>query len=476
MTSAMQLSIVEDKSAPGDGYAILRLDGVDQSPDGTIAVTFERLSDQPAFLGVGGWQADPVSLATGSVVQRGDVLDIFVGPQITQHLVAGTKLALAVEALGFATELVWPDFVSEPLALDPQSAASRTPEHPPLSSGLSAPGDLRAGTRGGLRAAPRSEGGHRREPRLGAPKRPRRLSASKPPPTQRTRDVGATPSGLSASPQSEPAAPRLSARQSASAPPASDQASESAALPWEWTDPPPEAGDQPPPANSAAPKADRGGRARRTGARRMPLPWRIFSVNLVILLVLGAVGYAMVFNGWDPIRMFTGDAREQASAGRDGPSIQTLPRETAVDASAVARQRALDALAVAITGPVGEARAAIEEGADGPRIFELATVFQTEGDPGTALPLYEYAAIEGSSAAERAIGRMADPVYFGAGRTAFTRPNAELAIDRYRRAVALGNTEAAADLDALQAWLQQAASSGDQEAQNALLLFETTEL
>lgn len=199
-------------------------------------------------------------------------------------------------------------------------------------------------------------------------------------------------------------------------------------------------------------------------------------INLVVLIVLGAAGYAMVFNGWDPVRLLTGSPDESAAAGRDGPSIQALPREDEVDAMAAMRQRALDALAVAITGPVGETRTAIEDGADAGQILGLARSFQTEGDPGTALALFEYAALQGSGAAAQAIGRMADPVHFDTAPTAFTRPNAELAIDRYRAALALGTAEAAADLDALQAWLQRAAAGGDQEAQNALLLFDTTAL
>ncbi len=207
----------------------------------------------------------------------------------------------------------------------------------------------------------------------------------------------------------------------------------------------------------------------------MPMPWRIVGINLVVLVILGSVGYAMVFSGWDPLRILTGGSTEQV-ADRDGPSIEALPREVEADPAAIMRQRALDALAVAITGPVGEARTAIDQNADAQQLFNLARTFQTEGDAGTALPMYAYAAIEGSGAASRAIGRMADPVHFDAEPTAFTRPNAELAIDRYRRAIALGNSDAASDLDALQAWLQRAAANGDLDAQNALLLFNTTEL
>lgn len=457
MTSTLQASVVEDRNAPDDGYAIIRVAGVVQKPEIPVVITLEREAPEAGYLGTAGWQDAPVSLALSGVVHRGDVLDLLIGPEITGHVAAGSAVRLSIDGLGFDGRLTWPGRGAEP------QATSDQPLDVPVPSPLAAPSDHRRPARSGARVGPTAtKDGGRQEPRLGRPDGPGPLSATKP-----TRPRPARASGR----------PQAPVRQAPRAEPTPATGSAEAALPWEWSDQTQQteanAVNRGPPASSDRPRRD-GPRSARY--RRVPLPWRIVGVNLVILVILGAVGYAMVFNGWDPVRMFAGSSDEQAVAGRDGPSIQALPREEEVDTMAAMRQRALDALAVAITGPVGETRTAIEEDAAPARLLDLALSFQTEGDPATALALFEYAALQGSGPAARAIGRMADPVHFETAPTAFTRPNAELAIDRYRAALALGTAEAAADLDALQAWLQRAAAGGDQEAQNALLLFDTTAL
>lgn len=474
MMSAVQISVVDDLNAPGDGYAIVRLVGVPRQSDDRVGITVEQTSTGPEFLGPNGWQAEPCELAADNVIRRGNVLDLLIGPAITDHLLAGTRLRLSIDALGLAEELTWPRLAGagRPLAAAESVEPDMTPRTAP--GPLAAPSDPRAQQQSGLRAEPRSEGdGKRREPRLGRPPdRPRSLAAVRP---TADRPARAT--------DRRTARPVATRRAPAGRPPSSPtggQTADTGSMPWEWSDQSAaqQAEVQQPPQTAVEDedtKSQRAGR-KRPVAGGIPLPWKIVGINLVVLIVLGAVGYAMVFNGWDPVRMLTGDSGDQVVADREGPSIEALPRIAEEDGAAIIRQRALDALAVAITGPVGEARTAIEQNTDAQQIFDLAATFQNEGDPATALRLFEYAAVEGNGAAERAIGRMADPVHFEIGSTAFTRPNAELAVDHYRRALALGDTAASADLDALQGWLQRAAAAGDQEAQNALLLFNTTEL
>ncbi|MEO1249993.1 MAG: hypothetical protein AAFW76_09155, partial [Pseudomonadota bacterium] len=408
MTSTLQASVVEDRNAPDDGYAIIRVTGVVQKPDIPVVITLEREAPEAGFLGTAGWQDEPVSLALSGVVRRGDMLDLLIGPEITGHVAAGSSVRLSIDGLGFDGGLTWPGQAAEPPTTSNQTLDV------PAPGPLAAPSDHRRPARSAARVGPTAtRDGSRQEPRLGRADGPGPLSATKP-----TRPRPALGSGR----------PQAPARQAPRAEPMPSAGAAEATLPWEWSDQTQQADgnavDGGLPASSDRPRGDSPRSARY---RRVPLPWRIVGVNLIILVVLGAVGYAMVFNGWDPVRMFTGSPDEQASAGRDGPSIQALPREEGVDAMAAMRQRALDALAVAITGPVGETRMAIEGDANPAQLFDLARSFQTEGDPGTALALFDYAALQGNGAAAWAIGRMADPVHFETVPTAFTRPNAELA-------------------------------------------------
>jgi len=98
--------------------------------------------------------------------------------------------------------------------------------------------------------------------------------------------------------------------------------------------------------------------------------------------------------------------------------------------------------------------------------------FAEAGRPAVALALYELAWSRGGGEAALAIGRMSDPRFFTAASSGFTRPNAELAITWYRRALDAGTMAAVIELDDLRLALEEAAARGDQEAANALLLFE----
>ena len=187
MTSALKVSVVEDRNAPDEGYAIIRVTGVTQEPEVPVVITLQREVPEAGYLGTAGWQDESVALAVSGVVHRGDVLDLLIGPEITLHVAAGSAVRLTIDRLGFDGELTWPGQGEKPVAADqPRDLQAPGP--------LAVPSDRRRPARSGERAAPlvAREGG-RQEPRLGRPERASPLTATKSPQPRAAKESGRPP-------------------------------------------------------------------------------------------------------------------------------------------------------------------------------------------------------------------------------------------------------------------------------------------
>lgn len=94
--------------------------------------------------------------------------------------------------------------------------------------------------------------------------------------------------------------------------------------------------------------------------------------------------------------------------------------------------------------------------------------FLKRADIASAQLFYKRAAAEGSSAGALAMASTLDPVMLRESRIPGARPHPAEAIVWYRRAIDLGNTQAAARLDRLLAELRTAAAGGDEQARAIL--------
>lgn len=403
--TAYTISILQNAAGGEAGYAHIRLVGVPSAPPDGLSIAI-LAADRRAGLGRGGWGDRVDAMPVLRQLYRQGTLDLTVGPDVVDHVPAGTPVVLEVPDLSVAVEMAWPDLTGS-------AVRSRGP----------------SATRPGAAQGPTQ----------GRAKETNRAPAMQPRPPSHAPDAQA---GLRARRPAEPARkpPTIGRDQSAR----SDSAIEGAAR-----------------GAARAPEARRhnGSSAERQQRGGLALPWKITLINLALMAGLFTLGYAMVFQGVDPIGSLFG-SRDTQVAERD--LRDTVDPRTAV---------VLDVLVTTEVGPVEAARAALVAGATPDQAFRFGQDFLDAGATDTALALFELAAQTGHGPAHTAIGRMADPLTFASETSAFSRPNAELAIDWYRRALAAGDTAANDALLTLRLWLEQRAAEGDLDAQNALLLF-----
>jgi hypothetical protein len=105
-------------------------------------------------------------------------------------------------------------------------------------------------------------------------------------------------------------------------------------------------------------------------------------------------------------------------------------------------------------------------------VFVEAKRLQSEGYAVDAHLLYRFAARHGHGQAALVLGTQADPAFQSADAPDSLQDQPEQAYRWYSIAVAAGNDEAAARLQALRKRLEQAASTGDERAQRLLLLWQ----
>ena len=101
----MPIDIQEDYDQVDGGYAILTLPG-QIGDDGRFQI--KRLNGEPDKLGPKGWQPHDAVLAPLSVRQAGGKSVLYLGPDLTQHLMEETEIEISVLALNKTERVVWP--------------------------------------------------------------------------------------------------------------------------------------------------------------------------------------------------------------------------------------------------------------------------------------------------------------------------------------------------------------------------------
>jgi TPR repeat protein len=157
----------------------------------------------------------------------------------------------------------------------------------------------------------------------------------------------------------------------------------------------------------------------------------------------------------------------RAEADQDTPAAENGAAGT-VNATHARPPRATKTAAAAdepVTEPHREAAPVSQDVADlierGNRLLEL-------GDLASARLYYRLAAGRGSAEGAMLMGMTFDPLYFARTGVHGTQPQIQDALEWYGKAIAMGNQPAATRMESLRSWLEQAAATGDAQAEAAL--------
>ena len=113
-----------------------------------------------------------------------------------------------------------------------------------------------------------------------------------------------------------------------------------------------------------------------------------------------------------------------------------------------------------------------EQAPDYPAALEQARSLRAEGKLADAQLLYFFAARGGYPPAAFELAELYDPLYFDVSTSLMDKADPFQAFKWYQQALQAGEDAAAARLEALQAWAQEAADEGDMEAEQLLLQWE----
>lgn len=102
----MSIDIQEDYDQADGGYAILTLSTSIGDSDGSFRI--RRLAGEPDKLGPKGWQPHDAVLQPISLREVGGKSIIYLGPELTQHLMEETEIEISVVALNSTFRVVWP--------------------------------------------------------------------------------------------------------------------------------------------------------------------------------------------------------------------------------------------------------------------------------------------------------------------------------------------------------------------------------
>ncbi|MEQ9813545.1 MAG: hypothetical protein RLO50_12270 [Azospirillaceae bacterium] len=422
---AIRIEIVTDRFYPAD-YAWLRLFGngapaaASPEPD-TPEILVRRCSDGH-YLRQAGWVELPGAVPVLDLVVQEGVTDLLLGAEPFARIVPGTAVEIAVPAFDLRQTVTWPTlFGAEQDRAGEAASETCLPGHDDPLFGAEVEDAPAEG------AAVVSAGGSDRSAAAAPDRGPRRRAGDR---VRRKR--GRSWRGTA-----------ISAREAERATPGAKDDGDAAVLP-----------------------------DSRTRQRRgVPLPWKITGINIVLIVGIAFLGVQMSTGGFNPFALFD-DGREEMITGGAPPAATDL------DAYQRAALDALTGTTAQVNGddPLAALRqetdALVRADASAAELTAAAGRFADAGRPAVALALHELAWSRGSGEAALAIGRMSDPRFFSTASSGFTRPNAELAITWYRRALDAGTMAAVIELDDLRLALEQAAAGGDQEAANALLLFE----
>ena len=104
--------------------------------------------------------------------------------------------------------------------------------------------------------------------------------------------------------------------------------------------------------------------------------------------------------------------------------------------------------------------------------LEQARSLRAEGKLADAQLLYFFAARGGYSPAAYELAELYDPLHFDATSNLMDKPDPFQAFKWYQQASLAGNSQAAVRLEQLHVWAQQAAESGDLDAEQLLLQWQ----
>ncbi len=456
MPARAQVTVVEDRSTPGGGYAVMRILGVPGSA-ATSDTPFwlRRIGYERNNLGAQGWQGPECPLQPVDVMPTPGGVDLLIGPEVVDVIEVGTPIEIAVPSLGVKTKLIWPEIA---------------PSVRPL----------------GNRRGSRVDFGERRAGEIdstmtNAAARPRLVPSE---------DDGRPPL---------PPLPGITPEPAAAPDPGPEHEVEETtvflgkrpALAATDERPRPPGGPDRPDVRPSAPGHSAG--------------WLVGLILFLLAVAAGAAAYW--FYGDQLLRLIswpvetpqpvppepqpptpppTPHPTHPPVAQPQNPPPEPTPPEPPVaqpqnpppepvrpppEPPTPPTRAMLPAGPVPrgpLTSPIDFARGLLADNPSPERALELAQFYLGQNDHDVALLLLEHAADGNNGPAMTAIGRMYDPVQFNRGRSAFEQPNPVRAADWYRRAQAAGDPGAQQALDALRAWLDRRVRAGDPDAQQAL--------
>ena len=486
MAPTSEITIHEDRSEPGGGFAVIRVTGVAHNP-GDAGFSIRRIGYDRNALGRDGWQGPDTRLYPLAVRFHQNCLYLKVGPDVVDVIEVGTPIDIEIPAVGVRATLHWPEIAPSVAGHD----ASRRTRIGFGSRTLATPA---------AKPAPAPELVH-------AETAMTELAAPAPPPP-RPRPAEEPEATLVARPRAED----RSAAQDFGDPYSDYVDGDFLDDRWDLVGPAAATGRA---TDTAPPEAGRGSRRA----------WLLGALMLVLLI--GALGTLIATDVLDPEAVLAelglgetpqdeppAEGPDQVAEDPGTPPDPAAPGETAPDEGGTGLPGAvldmfdnLPSLAPAEGEPAGpdaaddppsspdeppppeEARVDIPSGPplrdprvrpvdfvnrylrDGPTAedaFEEAGRHLEAGDAEVALLMFEHGAEQGYAPSIMAIGRMYDPVHFAPSLSAFTHANPLRAAQRYQEAATQGSPEAAQALTELRAWLEAAATRGDQDARTAL--------
>lgn len=473
MTGTQSITILEDSSVPGGGYAVIRVAGVRTEPS-DLSFFIRRIGYDQANLGYNGWQGPEERLEPFDSQFQPGTLELMIGPEVVDAVDVGTAIEIEVPGLGLLETLYWPDITpsvmggagpqgrrvafaerpepAEPRTMTPPTmqAAQATPQPPPPLPGPPSPGPLPIDDDWDADPSPRS----------GRP----------PPPPP---------------PEDEPTVVLGEADLSGFR----------------------ELGEEP---RREEPK-DSGRDGGKTGRKSGLAPALIAAGVVLVLLGVGAVTYFMfgedlglrsptIAEDTPPSPPSPPDTDQALAPPADPPAANPLapteppaPEPTLLPPPAPAPEpipqlpdpatapppapRAGDPpTEVALqprprqpqTPPHAFVRSIAQADPTPQTLYDLGGYHLGEGDDDVALLLFQQAERQGYGPAITAIGRMYDPVHFAPDVSAFNNANPERAIEYYQEARDAGDAAADTALADLRDWLETEAADGDPTAQGLL--------
>ena len=103
-----EVTIHEDRSEPGGGFAVIRVTGVAHNP-GDAGFSVRRIGYDRSTLGRSGWQGPDARLYPMDVRFHQGSLYLKVGPDVVDRIEVGTPIEIEIPSVGVRATLHWPE-------------------------------------------------------------------------------------------------------------------------------------------------------------------------------------------------------------------------------------------------------------------------------------------------------------------------------------------------------------------------------